>query len=118
MAPRRGTVKPTDFRFFQKHAGYVRGQRAAGALALARAEREADRRGWTTEWDHDPEPDLSFMTPRERKQEHEVLCAVLKDRDGKPLTSLCGIVDADRTYGRIVEAELALEALGSKGKRG
>jgi hypothetical protein len=40
-----------------------------------------------------------------------VLCCVLKDGDGNVLASLCGITDPDSNYRRVVEAELASEAL-------
>lgn len=104
--------------FFYKHAGSsytpgketkAQGQRR-GAKALAEAEAEAKERGWTFEWEHDPEPyekgDAEIEDP------DEVLGCVLKDEDGKVLASLWGIGDPDHNYRRVVEAELAQEALG------
>ena len=43
----------------------------------------------------------------------EVLIAVLKDADGHVLESLGGIGDPSPSYQRLVEAELALEAMPS-----
>ena len=105
--------------FFRKHAGYsVRpGESKAkgktrGAQALARAEAEAEARGWTVEWNDDPE---EWWGDVERP--FEVLTAVLRDADGRSLASLGGIgmtgtrkTDAD--YRRVIEAELADEAIG------
>ena len=104
--------------FFRKHAGYsVRpGESKAkgktrGAQALARAEAEAETRGWTVEWEDDPE---EWWGDVERP--FEVLTAVLRDADGRALASLGGVgmtgtrkTDAD--YRRVIEAELADEAL-------
>lgn len=100
-------------RFFKQHAGGIVGQASAGALRLAKAEAEAEKRGITFEWSGDDDADLSWMSEAERKNVSEVLCAVAK-RNGKACASLCGIVDPDRNYGRVVEAELAMEALSSK----
>ena len=116
----RGRAVPSSkaVDFFRKHAGYaVRpGESKAraktrGAQALARAEAEAEARGWTVDWEHDPE---EWQGDVERP--FEVLTAVLRDAGGHALASLGGIgmtgnrrTDAD--YGRVVEAELADEAL-------
>lgn len=121
------------FRFFRDHAGYVVGQRAQGALALARAEQWLDsqlldRFAFCVEPDSDP--DLSFADTwpeRDRNQfysrEHEVLCAsIVKPcashgmhcRHTEVLASLCGIVDADSKYMRVIRAELALEVMPAK----
>jgi len=105
--------------FFRKHAGYAvrAGESKAraktrGAQALARAEAEAEARGWTVEWEHDPE---EWQGDDERP--FEVLTAVLRDANGDVLASLGGIGmtgnrKTDRDYGRVIEAELAAEALG------
>lgn len=106
--------------FFYKHAGssYRPGKetkaqgKRRGAIALARAEAEASSRGWRVEWEGDPEP--YEMGDAETEEPNEVLGAVLRDEDGHNLASLWGIGDPDRNYRRVVEAELALEALGNK----
>lgn len=103
--------------FFAKHAGYSytpgkesRAQgRLRGARELARAEREAKSRKWHVRWQHDHEP--YELGEGETKAPKEVLNAVLLDKDRKPLESLCGIADPSHEYKRVVEAELALEAL-------
>lgn len=105
--------------FFRKHAGYAvrpgeskTRAKTRGAQALARAEAEAEARGWTVDWEHDPE---EWQGDVERP--FEVLTAVLRDADGQVLASLGGIGmtgnrKTDRDYGRVIEAELADEALG------
>lgn len=96
--------------FFKEQAGYRVGHRAEDALALARAEATASALGWSVDWVDDDEPYESDddYVPR------EVLGAVLKDMEGETLESLWGIADPDRKYARVVEAELALEALTRK----
>jgi hypothetical protein len=110
---RVGLIK--DVRFFRAHGGGVVGEATKGALDLARAEREMQRRGWTVEWVPDDAADWSWMDQpgfeRERERDHEVYGAILKDRDGEQLASLWGIFDPDKHYMRVVEAELASEAL-------
>jgi hypothetical protein len=99
------------FQFFLDNAGYATPPgRAACALELARAERYAYEQEWSWEWRFDDDADLSWMDDAERAKEHEVLGAILNDRDGNHLASLWGIVDPDATYRRVVEAELASEA--------
>lgn len=108
------------YRFFRQHAGYIVGESAKGALALARAEKHAGDEGLQHVWVEDPDPDLSWMDEHERAQEHEVLGCILYRpcsehgvdcKHAEPLASLWGIVDADREYRRVIEAELSLEAL-------
>jgi hypothetical protein len=103
--------------FFYKHAGYGYGPgetpeqgRRRGAVKLAKAEQEATARGWTVKWEEDPEgwDSLGDIDPDDVK---EILVAVLYDEDGNVLGSLGSIVNPDRDYARVVEAELALEAL-------
>ena len=50
-----------------------------------------------------------FDSPRQR--EHEVLGCVLRDADGNVLASLWGVSDPDSAYQRVVEAEIAAEAI-------
>jgi hypothetical protein len=114
-------------RFFFDHAGYSydpktetkRAGRIRCATTLARAEIEAERRGWFTEWSDDMDERGCYETcDREGEHTHEVLCAVLYDGDdsrqngrGRVLASLGGIYDPDKLYARVVAAELAAEAL-------
>lgn len=108
-------------RFFYEHAGYsykpkaeTREQgRIRCAIALAKAEIEASNVGLTFVWDWDECPDLSWMSEEELAQEHEVLCCRIPDPENTrySLASLCGIVDADANYRRVIEAELASEAM-------
>jgi len=105
--------------FFRKHAGYaVRpGESKAkaktrGAQALARAEAEAEARGWAVVWEDDPE---EWQGDVERP--FEVLTAELRDADGHSLAFLggngmTGNRKTDADYRRVIEAELADEALG------
>jgi len=102
------------FAFFQEHAGYIIGERARCALHLARAELAAEDSGWAVEWEWEQDIDDSWMSEAERAKDHEWTCALLKDAGGNVLASLGGICDADRTYRRVVEAELADEALASE----
>jgi hypothetical protein len=110
------------FRFFLEHAGYATPPgRAACALGLSRAEERAKAVGITFEWEWDEDADLSWMDDRDRyyhhdggkrhPREHEVLGCIARGPDGEHLASLWGIVDADASYRRVVEAELAAEAL-------
>ncbi len=98
--------------------------RTRGARSLANAEAEAQRRGWTVRWEDDPEGWESlrsdvrqgYISESDAKEVDEILSAVLRDSDGEVLASL-GNVQFSRgpqaqRYGRVVEAELALEALG------
>lgn len=115
---RMGLIK--DVRFFREQAGGVVGEAQRGALALTRAERYAADHGWTVVWEDDPDADWSWMSEREQQQPHEVYVAILYDRDPadrtsrlrpRVLASLGGIFDPSPEYRRVVEAELALEAM-------
>jgi hypothetical protein len=113
---RMGLIK--DMRFFREHGGGVVGEAARGALSLARAEREMERRGWRVEWVPDDDADWSWLDQpgfeKEKARDHEVYGAILKDRHGEVLASLWGIFDPDSKYQRVVEAELASEALAGR----
>jgi hypothetical protein len=116
-------------KFFYDHAGfsYPSGADAAGrerakidqAKALARAEAEAEERGWTVEWSHSENPDTSWMNDEQLEDYEsgrtEILDAVLFDEEGNVIGSLGEVGLSARgprdPYGRVVEAELALEAL-------
>jgi hypothetical protein len=107
-----------DFRFFLNNAGYCTPPgRAACALSLARAEAYAEAMGWEFCWEYD-ECFYGYCNEwlgcqDDCKKEHEVLFCLLKDADGTMLQCLGGIADADRNYRRVIEAELAAEALAS-----
>lgn len=105
------------YEFFRNINGSV-GRHAEAGLHLARAEAYASEHDWTVEWQGEDDVDLSWCEcqakvrdARASKHDHEVLCAVLKDAHGKVLGSLGNIVDADHAYTRLVEAELASEAM-------
>ena len=126
------------FQFFLAllaHGSARVGSNATDALALARAERDAQAVGVYFLWRPDERADLSwldgkddngrFLFPKSyREQHHDVdSCrAILPCAEWEipeiasnchhadELASLYGITDADNTYRRVIEAELALEA--------
>lgn len=121
---RRQRAMTASERFFWKNAGFsydpktetkAEGKRRC-AKQLAEAEAYAQDRQWSYEWPWDdagcsgcccenPECKCSSGEP------HETLGCVLKDEHGKVLESLWGICDPSQSYVRVVEAELALEAI-------
>lgn len=111
--------------FFYENAGYSVGKgetqeqgRIRCAIELAQAEKYARNLEWEFIWDWDECPDLSWMTEEEQAEEHEVLCCRIPDPE-KPrysLASLSGITDPDSNYRRVIEAELASEALAEYDK--
>lgn len=110
------------FKFFRANCGYsVPPGRAACALALARAERDARAEGIEFRWEYDPDGASDWRSDLRRDYtdytpEYVEECRAVSER-GKTLASLCGIADADDNYRRVVEAELASEALESLWKR-
>jgi len=109
--------------FFFEYAGYSRDPkketptqaRRRCARALASAERKAWRAGFSFNWSIDPDTDSSDFSD-EKPPWQLYQCAVF-DAKGTILASLHGI-DFGRdghysgdTYARVVEAELAAEAL-------
>lgn len=122
------------WRFFLGHAGYATPPgRVKCAWDLARAEREATKRGWYVSWRVDDDcfcrqirgqygfSDQEMLTcPCERDSSCQCEGAVLMnrepeycdERDAEWIASLWGICGADQAYRRVVAAELALEALG------
>jgi hypothetical protein len=77
---------------------------------LATAEHFAEENGWRVEWVPDSEP--YEMGDAETEAPSEVFVAVLRNADNAVLASLGGIVDPNDKYVRLVNAELAQEALG------
>lgn len=107
--------------FFAKHAGYcVPPGRMACAKHLAQAEQLANDKQWMFSWEPDTDDyegslgDHEYWCEKEQRgipHQHEVYYCQLWANDGNTmLASLCGILDPDRNYRRVVEAELALEA--------
>jgi hypothetical protein len=109
------------FFFFYQNTGYsydpktetLEEGRLRSARELADAETIGQRLCYVFEWELDECPDLSWMSDDERQQGHEVLCCRIVDPENQrySLASLCGIADPDRNYRRVVEAELAAEAI-------
>lgn len=103
---RRTSSLAEAYRFFREHAGSVVGRSAAYAIALARAERAAEERGFSFEWEWDHVP----LENENGEQEAAIGC-VLRDERGRVLGSLWGIeASAPQSFIRLVEAELAHEA--------
>jgi len=121
MAHANQFTKLTDAeRFFYYHAGFsydpkieTRQQRKLRcAREMADAEAYARRAGWTFSWFDD----WQFNHTKEYGREYEPQtceCCQLQDADGEVLESLCCIDDADANYRRVIEAELADQALYS-----
>lgn len=101
--------------FFREHAGLSyrpavetpEQGRERGARELARAERWAKDQGIRFAWADDYHDERPDYTP----QTCEYVVAL--DEDGNNLTGLGCIDDADDDYRRVIEAELALEAMDS-----
>lgn len=127
-AARRKRKLREAWQFFHEHAGYVVGRRAIGAMSLARAEalfEDADAAGLARiRWEDDPYADASWLEQPEFARELEqyrdgdmscesALLEVREDEDEpwQCVGSLGGIFDADDDYRRVVNAELASEAL-------
>lgn len=104
--------------FFREHAGYCVGRRILGAMELADAEIAAEQARIRFEWHWDDDADWSWMDQecfakaKLREQEHEVFYCLALDDDGECLASLGSIFDPSNEYRRVIEAELAQEALG------
>lgn len=118
----------TPYMFFKKNAGFSydpktetpeQGKRQS-ARALARAEREAQRQGIRFQWQNDELGCIgcdcrSDDCPCSTGEPHETLyCFAYQPSENDSrviLASLGGICGATDSYRRVVEAELALEAL-------
>jgi hypothetical protein len=114
----------TAYHFFLKHAGYsydpktetpMQG-RIKTAHKLAQAEKYAKNHDWIFEWGDDwDDPkhcDKSNGDGTEYKPKTCEYCYLYNDVSDV-LASLSCIDDADADYRRVVEAELALEAMGN-----
>ena len=129
------SLSPAEKFFFEWAGGaYTAGASAAQrkreridqAKALAAAEAEAEERGWTYHWDYDQEADTSWMDEEAladfRAGRTEMLDVLLKDENGNVLASLGGVhvraTGGRDPYGRLVEAEMAQEALEAERSAG
>ena len=116
------TTAQTDAQFFYDKSGYsydpakeTKEQgRKRGARRLANAEAWASQTGVSFEWEQDDITNEEFSNSRPFYYLWRVLA---RDASGKVVSSLCG-VDFGRDqepwgqpYKRVVEAELALEAM-------
>lgn len=105
--------------FFQEWAGWCTPPgKMACARSLAQAEADADLLGFTFEWVIDEDGCIGCDCGDKRCKcssgaEHETLACVCRDNKGAVLASLCGICEPSREYKRVVQAELAVEALAS-----
>ena len=113
---------PTNFFFHNAGSSYTPSKetrtqgRWRGAKALARAEQWARDTNCEFTWEQDNEPCIgcdcgSADCACSSGADHETLGCVLRDSDGKILASLWSICGATREYKRVVEAELAFEAM-------
>lgn len=113
----------TPYQFFREYAGYsynpatqtaAQGRREC-ASRLARAERVASKRGYYFDWDIDPETNSSDFS--DEPDPWQLYVCRMYDEDGELIGSLHGIdfgrdgSPAGEPYRRVVEAELALDAI-------
>lgn len=96
------------YTFFKKHAGSIVGEAALCAFRLARAEVEAEARGFETEWVWDEE---EYQLGDDETPPDEVLGCIVTAPNGEE-DSLWGVCDPTHDYCRVVAAELAAEVLG------
>ena len=119
------TTSKAPFDFFRDNAGYsydpktetpeVGRDRTAEQLTVA--ESFAYAAGWSCDWTIDPEADSSEFS--DDPDPWRLWAAVLRDRNGNTLASLCG-VDFGRggdphrdDHARVVSAELSAEAMSN-----
>ena len=104
-------------RFFAEHGSGVVGEAALTGYKLELAEEIAEELNWITDWELDPEPDLSWCDKCESDSDHradhasEVYCATLMSDERVPIVSIGGIDRPSKIDRRVEEAQLALEAL-------
>lgn len=110
--------------FFYENAGFSydpktetaeQGKRRR-AVELAEAETIAARNDWYVEWEQDDSECMgcsceSADCPCSTGEPHETLGAVLRNDQDRVLASLWGICGATSDYRRVVEAELAADAI-------
>lgn len=99
------------FRFFHEHAGYVVGESAVCAIALARAEQFAREHDLTYAWEPESEPWDGCVPLAPTDCLDWVAC---RDGNGEVLASVGMVATTGYSdpYRRVLEAELALEAMG------
>lgn len=113
--------KQTPQEFFYEHAGYsIRSGeteeqgRTRGATQLAAAEEWAGENCLAFHWDYD---DITNREFTDEGNEYRLWFCVARDESGKVIQSLSGIDFGEGgepwgdSYRRVVEAELALEAM-------
>lgn len=121
-------VLTSDELFFFENAGWSYEPKKESAQAgrircakdLAHAEQVAEQLNWSYLWDWDNDDyqgslgDHEYWCNLEARgvsHEHEILWCQLRDAEDNVLESLGGIIDPDTQYRRVIEAELADEAL-------
>lgn len=124
----RIVIRDASVKFFYDNAGYsydprieTREQgRLRCAQSLAKAERYASEQGWLYEWSQDPEGCIggdcgetaTCDHPCCQGTSHDCRVCLLWDADStKVLASLGSICEPSTEYLRVIEAELALEAM-------
>lgn len=109
----RSNISPAlraAFRFFLDNAGYATPPgRAQCALDYARAERDASSLGLHAEWVNDPQGMQDAY--HDGRTPETVLGCVIYNAQRQHLASLWQIEDPSWDYRRVVEAELAEEAI-------
>lgn len=123
----QATTKPqTPAAFFFEHAGwsYTPGKETAKqgrwrcARALATAEREGSKAGFSFEWEYDGMTSADWTDAKPAWATWECVC---RNVNGKTRATLCGVDFGrggqpwDNPCRRVVEAELASEALDRDG---
>lgn len=101
------------FKFFYRNAGWSYGPnetsnegRRRCAHDYEKAELWATKNGYRFDWQDDPDcSGDGDDTPEERK------ACIMTDEDGQVVASLWGIGDPSGEYMRVIEAELAVEAM-------
>jgi hypothetical protein len=110
-------IDPKAYLFFKEHAGYCVGERAKGALRLAKAEAYAAQMGYEVSWEWDDCGDLGdheiwcSNAKQGKCRGHEIEYAVLKDASGEVRASLGSIIEPSNDCRRVIEADLFLEAM-------